>query len=258
MDRKVCDLCRIKNGDGVSPMKKIANVLLGLIAWISYYFGKRKKKKTIGNFHRKYKYTKKQWNFYKKSFAFERSADTDRVLPLVYGVLDYYKYLGRKFIAPATNVALHLLNDIYKPTVLTESARKSLLNDETSRKTINRYFNDLLCKYGHLDIVYRERDYEVLKGAEPDVIPSSDEGNHFYLTSERVGITVAKFLAYYKGGIKVPADVLEKWSGIPRDRFEDAYLAILQIFKDELEQDNRWVLLFGPYMFAALQAFMQY
>lgn len=48
---------------------------------------------------------------------------------------------------------------------------------------------------------------------------------------------------WYKGGVSIPNDILQEWSGIPADKLEDAYQSILQIFKDDLKSNGRWDML---------------
>ena len=219
---------------------KIAKVVLTFISNFLQARKKRKERKRIGNYRRERYYSKKAKDFIRRPFIYSSIPRTEKVLIIAYGVLDFYKYYGKRYLLQAVEVALSLWSDILQLD-LVASMSPELLEDYDV-PAVNACFNDLLLKYGHLDVVYHKRKYRKLKHAACKAA-SSKAGDHFYLTEQRIGMPVRMFLVWYKGGVSIPNDILQEWSGIPADKLEDAYQSILQIFKDDLKSNGRWDML---------------
>lgn len=219
---------------------KIAKVVLTFISNFLQARKKRKERKRIGNYRRERYYSKKAKDFIRRPFIYSSIPRTEKVLIIAYGVLDFYKYYGKRYLLQAVEVALSLWSDILQLD-LVASMSPELLEDYNI-PAVNACFNDLLLKYGHLDVVYHKRKYRRLKHVSCKAA-SSKAGDHFYLTEQRIGMPVRMFLVWYKGGVSISNDILQEWSGIPADKLEDAYQCILQIFRDDLKATGRWDML---------------
>lgn len=229
-----------KNRDGAYCMGKIANVLL---TWFSSLLERRKekkKRKRIGNYRRQKTYSKKAKDFIQRPFVYSSIPKTEKALIVAYGVLEYYKYYGKRYLLQAVEVAMSLWSDILQLDLVASMSPESLKGYNIP--AVNACFNELLLKYGHLDIVFHKHKYRKLKYVSCKAT-SSKAGDHFYLTEQKIGMPVRMFLAWYKGGVSIPNDILQEWSGIPADKLEDAYQCILQIFRDDLKATGRWDML---------------
>lgn len=224
-----------KSKNAKSSLRGIASFFLNL------FRSARRRSKRVGSFGRSQYESKEARVFAKAPLRFTNTPKTSVILPLTKSVMDYYKYSeGEKYVLPAATLATSLIYDLYSASLA--DIFVATINEEWSVEVIKEDLSRLFELYGGMDIVYCGYSQVPPHGIEASVSP---RGHNCSLTEEHVGMPSRMFLLCYKGGLDIPANILQEWSGIPFAHFEDAYQSILAIFRAWLQEHDRLQLLTG-------------
>lgn len=226
----------------MAKSKSATSILKNLVSFFLSLFGyKRRKTRRVGSFGRPKYESKEARAFEKAPVRFTNTPKTSVILPLTKSVMDYYKFsAGEKYVLPAATLATSLIYDLYSASLADVFA--ATINEEQSVKIIKEDLSRLLETYGGMDIVYCGYNHAPPYRIKMRVLP---RGYNCGLTNEQVGMPLRMFLLWYKGGLDIPANILQEWSGIPFGHFEDAYQSALEIFRCWLHEHDRMQLLTG-------------
>lgn len=191
--------------------------------------------KVVGNYRNRRKWSQQAKEFAEQPRVWLADPLTEKAFFFADGVVEYYKSYSGKYQLQAANLALSLIRDIYTPDVLPVIPCGRMLSDRESIKLMNDELFELLCQYGGMDFVFREKGKSVSRKVTRDV----GLGVNFFLTKKRYGIPVRMFLLWYKGEVEIPSEVLTEWSGIPERYFRIAYRELVHYFRQILKQKHR-------------------
>lgn len=209
----------------------------GILKKIREIYVKIATRKLVGNFRYRKFWSDKSSSFMENRalFTFIDDADDSLGSTFVRDVREYYSYYG-KYDLQAINLALSLLRDIYSPEVLPVELCEEVFGRKRTAELIGEELFELLCEFGSMDIVYHDSKHKV-----PKRIKNCCHLNRkLYLTNNRVGMPVRMFLIWAKGGVALPPDIMEEWSGIPRYGVRETYNAIIGEFRDVIIRKHNW------------------
>ena len=209
----------------------------GILKKIREIYVKLAARKLVGNFRYRKFWSDKASAFMRdrELFSFVENTDDSLGSAFVRDVREYYNYYG-EYDLQAINLALSLLRDIYSPEVLPVELCEEVFGRKRTAELIGEELFELLCKFGGMDIVYHDDKHKV-----PKWIKNCCHLNRkLYLTNNRVGMPVRMFLIWAKGGVTLPPDIMEEWSGIPRYGVRETYNAIIGEFRDVIIRKHNW------------------